>query len=286
MRCLSLLRQDGDAAKYIKEIHRFPLLSREEEFTLAKDWASNKNKASMEKLVKGHLRLVVQIAKGYSGYGISINELIAEGNIGILQAINHYDPELGFRLSTYSAWWIKARMQDYIFNTKSLVKLGAGKAHRKLFFCLNKIKKALGIDKVSEENVERISEQMNIKKELIIDADSRLSSTDFSINAKVGSDENASTWEEFIVDEEAGIEEAALERQEMEYRKKIFNDGLALLSERDQKIIYLYRLADEPLTLGEIGKIFGISKERVRQLDERAMAQLREYIASKTNVKY
>ena len=177
-------------------------------------------------------------------------------------------------------------MQDYIFNTKSLVKLGAGKAHRKLFFCLNKIKKALGIEKVSEENVERISEQMNIKKELIIDADSRLSSTDFSINAKVGGDENASTWEEFIVDEEAGVEEAALERQEMEYRKKIFNDGLALLSERDQKIIYLYRLADEPLTLGEIGKIFGISKERVRQLDERAMAQLREYIASKTNVKY
>lgn len=279
MHCLSFFRnQEGALSKYLKEVHKFPSLSQDEEFSLAKDWIDNKNQKSMNKLIKGHLRLVVNIAKGYSGYGIPISELISEGHIGILQAIDHYKPELGYRFSTYSAWWIKARIQDYVFNYKSMVKLGTTKAHKKLFFCLNKIKKMLGINMVSNDNVRQLSEKLSIKEETIIDADHRLSAMDFSLNAPINDNSAVSTWEEFIADDKASAEEIACEKQELKYRQNLFAKAMEHLSQRERDIVVWYRLNEPPLTLTEIGHKLGISKERVRQLEEKALFKIKEYI--------
>lgn len=262
--------------KYIREIQNIPKLSKDDEYQLAHDWINNKNSQAMHKLVKAHLKLVVHIAKGYSGYGIPIHELIAEGNIGMLQAVNHFDPKLGFRLSTYSTWWIKARIQDYIFNAKSIVKFGSSKAHKKLFFCLNKAKKALGIDKTSEENVHMLAEALDIKAETIIDADNRLSSSDLSLNAPISEGEN-STWEEFVADEEALSEDDAIHKAELEKRTQKFVKAMQTLPQREQDIITWHHLSEPPLTLAEIGSKLNISKERVRQLDQRAITKIKQH---------
>lgn len=288
MRHVSLLR-DGTLSKYLNEIHKFPLLSQDEEYVLAKDWADNKSKKSIDKLVKGHLRLVVQIANGYSGYGIPIQELISEGHIGMLQAIEHYKPDLGFRLSTYSSWWIRARIQEYIYNSKYIVRLGTSKAYKKLFFCLNKMKRILGVDKVGDEAAEKISNELNIPKDKVIDADNRLSSVDFSINAPVGSGNDSASWEDFLVDANATSEEAILEKQECEYRRKMFDYALSKLSDRERNIVLWHRLTEPPETLAQIGEKLGVSKERVRQLDDRAMLKIKtwisEYVKSTKNSK-
>lgn len=280
MHCLSFLR-DGCSSKYLKKIYNLPLLSRDEEFKLANDWATTKDKKAMDKLVKGHLRLVVQIAKGYAGYGIPLHDLISEGSVGMLQAIEHFKPDMGYKLSTYSVFWIKARIQEHVFNTKSLVKLGSGKAQKKLFFCLNKLKRMLGITKVDENNVKALSDKLQIKDKIIIDADKRLSLNDFSIHAKLDDSNSSTTWEEFLVDTKASIEDEALEKQELEYRKKLFQEAFEELSEREKNIVTWYRLSEPPLTLEMIGKKMGLSKERVRQLEARAMLRIKEFIKQK-----
>ena len=261
--------------KYIREIQNIPKLSKDEEFKLANEWIQNKNSKAMHKLVQSHLKLVVHIAKGYSGYGIPLHELVAEGNIGMLQAVNHFDPELGFRLSTYSTWWIKARIQDYIFNAKSIVKFGSTKAHKKLFFCLNKAKRMLGIEKASDENAHMLAEALDIKAETIIDADNRLSSSDLSLNAPISEGESA-TWEELVADEKSLSEESALHNVELEKQTKKFLEAISTLPKREQDIITWHHLSEPPLTLSEIGAKLNISKERVRQLDQRAITKIKQ----------
>ena len=281
MHCLSFLR-DGVSSKYIKEIRKLPLLSKDEEFKLAKDWATKKDKKAMDRLVKGHLRLVVQIAKGYSGYGIPLHDLISEGSVGMLQAINHFKPDMGYRLSTYSTFWIKARIQEYIFNTKSLVKFSSTNAYRKLFFCLNKLKKMLGITKVDKDNVKDLATKMQVKDDVIIDADNRFSVNDFSLHSKLDSgDSESATWEDFLPDTNESAEDIAAEKQELEYRKKLFQEALSIIPRRERDIVTWYRLREPPLTLDAIGKKLGISKERVRQLESRAMLKIKEFIKSK-----
>lgn len=281
MRCLSFLR-DEVSSRYLKEIRQLPLLSKDEEFKLANDWAHAKDKKAIDKLVKGHLRLVVQIAKGYSGYGIPMHDLISEGSVGMMQAIDHFKPDMGYRLSTYSAFWIKARIQEYIFNTKYLVKFGSTKAQKKLFFCLNKIKRLLGITKINEDNVRQVSNKLQIKDDIIIDADNRFSASDFSIHTKVNSEESDSAiWEDFLPDTKPSAEDITLEKQELEYRKKLFKEAFATIPRRERDIIVWYRLREPPLTLEAIGKKLGLSKERVRQLEARAMMRIKEFIRKK-----
>lgn len=285
MHCHSKISEDDKyLSNYLRDIHKFPILEDGEEFQLARDWLKNKNKKSLEKLINGHLRLVVKIASGYSGYGLPIKDLISEGSVGILQAINHYDPDMGYKFSTYSSWWIKSKIQEYIFNSCALIKLTSSKANRKLFFGLRKLKSLLGIEKISEENIDEISKKLNeansnICKKQIIEADMHLrKGNHISINEKINNDDDSFTWENLIVDNRATAEEITLAEEEMQFRKKIFHEALEIISEREKNIVIWNRLTEPPLTLSKIGEKLNISKERVRQLEERAFLKIKEYI--------
>ena len=274
----SILAEREHLSSYLNEIHKFPLLKEGEEFQLARDWAKTKDKKAIEKLIKGHLRLIVKIASGYSGYGLQMKDLISEGHVGIMQAAKHFNPDLGYKFSTYSTWWIKARIQEYIFNSWSLVKLSSSKAHKKLFFGLRKLKSLLGIDSVSNDNVNLLAEKLNIDSKTIMETDNRLSNKDFSVNAQIGDSDSKETWQDFIVDDKASAEEKAIESQELDYRRKLFNQALQTIPEREKNIIVWYRLTEPPLSLAKIGEKLKISRERVRQLEERAFFRLQEYI--------
>lgn len=290
MHCHSKIFQDDEyISDYMKEIHKFPILEEGEEFELARNWIKNKDQKSLERLVNGHLRLVLKIAKGYSGYGLPIKDLISEGSVGIMQALNHFDPDMGYKFSTYSTWWIKAKIQEYIFNSWSLVKFASTKVYRKLFFNLRKLKNTLGIDKISYENVSKISEKLStndlkVKDDDVFEADKRLSlGYDLSLSNYVGKEEDETTWESLIVDNKATAEEIVLAKQEMEYRKKLFNNALNILPERERNIIIWMRLTEPPLTLAQIGKKLKLSRERVRQLEQRAFWKIKEYIKKYAN---
>lgn len=291
MHCHSRIFQNDEyISNYMKEIHKFPILEEGEDFELARNWIKNKDKKSLERLINGHLRLVLKIAKGYSGYGLPIKDLISEGSVGIMQALNHFDPDMGYKFSTYSTWWIKAKIQEYIFNSWSLVKFASSKVYRKLFFNLKKLKNALGIDRISHENVNEISEKLStddlkVKDHEVFDADNRLSfGSDLYLSNYVGKEENETTWESLLVDNNATAEEIVLAKQETAYRKQLFNRALNILPEREKNIIIWMRLTEPPLTLSKIGEKLKLSRERVRQLEQRAFLKIKEYIKKHADV--
>ncbi|MBQ7674053.1 MAG: RNA polymerase factor sigma-32 [Alphaproteobacteria bacterium] len=262
---------------YIDEIKKFPILGQDEEYELATKWKEKGDKRAMEKLIKSHLRLVTKIARGYSGYGLSQADLIAEGNIGIMHALQHFDPNVGYRFSTYAIWWIKAKIKDFIYNSWSIVKLASSKDNRKLFFGLNKLKRTLGIDKVSEDNAKLVAEKMKVAEEDVITSENRFSNRDFSVNTPMG-EENKSSFQDFIVDMSESQEEQMLQRQEYEYRKKILHEALNTLSRREYEIVSAYRLRTPTKSLREISKEMNISAERVRQIEHAAFLKLQKHI--------
>ena len=277
---LSKSLSENGVSKFLRDIRKFPLLTSKEENELANDWVKNKNFEAAHKLVNSHLRLVVKIAMGFRGYGLPLNELIAEGNVGMIQSLERFDPSKGFRLSTYAMWWIRASIQEYILHSWSMVKIGTTASQKKLFFNLRSLKgklKALEDGDLQPELVTEISERLNVPENDVIDMNRRLSGYDHSLNSPLSADTEGE-WINWIVDERDSHENSLIQNDELDKRRKILELALQNLNERERQILIKRRLVDDPLTLEELSKSFGISRERVRQVEVRAFEKLQKVV--------
>ncbi|MGB0181088.1 MAG: RNA polymerase sigma factor RpoH [Candidatus Puniceispirillales bacterium] len=271
------LTPEGNLTRYLDEIKRFPMLSAEEEYTLAKDWKDNDNLEAAHKLVTSHLRLVAKIAMGYRGYGLPMGELIAEGNLGMMHAVKRFEPEKGFRLSTYAMWWIRASIQEYILRSWSLVKIGTTAAQKKLFFNLRRIKgeiKAIDDGDMAPEQVTEIAERLDVPEMEVINMNRRLGSGDHSLNATIGSDGESAEWQDWLEDSRDNQEVTFAEAEEYDSRRQLLVAAMDELNDREVEIIKARRLSDTPLTLEELSERFGVSRERIRQIEARAFEKL------------
>ena len=271
------LTPEGNLTRYLDEIKRFPMLSAEEEYTLAKDWKDNDNLEAAHKLVTSHLRLVAKIAMGYRGYGLPMGELIAEGNLGMMHAVKRFEPEKGFRLSTYAMWWIRASIQEYILRLWSLVKIGTTAAQKKLFFNLRRIKgeiKAIDDGDMAPEQVTEIAERLDVPEMEVINMNRRLGSGDHSLNATIGSDGESAEWQDWLEDSRDNQEVTFAEAEEYDSRRQLLVAAMDELNDREVEIIKARRLSDTPLTLEELSERFGVSRERIRQIEARAFEKL------------
>ena len=283
---LPALSNEGGLAAYLSQIKKFPMLAAEEEYMLAKNWQSTGNVKSAEKLVTSHLRLVAKIAIGYKGYGLPLNEMISEGNVGLMQAVKKFEPEKGFRLATYAMWWIKASIQEYILRSWSLVKIGTTTAQKKLFFNLKKIKNQISPQSegdLRKEHVEDIAKRLSVSEDEVVSMNRRLSGKEQSLNAPIG--EDGDEWQDWVVDNEMDHELKIAQSDEMEQRKDLLQDSIKVLNEREKKILYSRRLTDEPVTLDELSKKYKISRERVRQIENKAFEKLQKHMLNSAKSK-
>ena len=278
---LPVLSSEGSLALYLQEIKKFPILTAEEEYMLAKRYKEHDDSDAAHKLVTSHLRLVAKIAMGYRGYGLPITDLISEGNVGIMQAVKKFDPEKGFRLATYAMWWIRAQIQEYVLHSWSLVKIGTTAAQKKLFFNLKKLKNQLtSIDSgvLSPENIREIATRLNVKEAEVISMDNRMHSGDQSLNVQMTNDVETE-WQDMLADEKKTQDKILEEKDEFNYRKKIFTKALSVLNKREKEIITLRKLREKPLKLEELSVKYKISRERVRQIEEKALEKLQKKIS-------
>ena len=265
-------------SRYLAEIRKFPMLTPDEEFMLAKRWKEHGDSEAAHRLVTSHLRLVAKIAMGYRGYGLPVNELISEGNVGMMQAVKRFDPDRGFRLATYAMWWIRAAIQEYILHSWSLVKLGTTAAQKKLFFNLRKLKgqiKAVEEGDLTPEHVKKIAEELNVSEDDVISMNRRLAGSDHSLNAPLRAD-GEGEWLDWLVDDSENQEEELAEREELENRRDMLSRAMKTLTERERHILNERRLRDNPLTLEELSQQYSISRERVRQIEVRAFEKLQK----------
>ena len=277
---LSKALDENGLSKFLSEIRKFPILSSDEEMSLANKWVKSRDTDAAHRLVNSHLRLVVKIAMGFRGYGIPLNELISEGNVGMIQSLERYDPTKGFRLSTYAMWWIRASIQEYILHSWSLVKIGTTAAQKKLFFNLRSLKgklKAIEDGDLQPELVTEIADRLDVSELDVIDMNRRMSGHDHSLNSPL-SEENGGEWINWLVDEAGSHENDIINRDELLKRKEMLSKGLKDLNERERQILMKRRLTDDPLTLEELSKSYGISRERVRQVEVRAFEKLRKVV--------
>ena len=278
---LPVLSSEGNLSIYLQEIKKFPILTAEEEYMLAKRYKEHGDTEAAHKLVTSHLRLVAKIAMGYRCYGLPVTDLISEGNVGIMQAVKKFDPERGFRLATYAMWWIRAQIQEYVLHSWSLVKIGTTAAQKKLFFNLRKLKNQLSsIDtgNLSPENAREIASRLNVKEAEVLDMDNRLFSGDQSLNVQIG-EEGDTEWQDMLVDSNDTQENILVNSNELSFRKKIFEQALEVLNDREKEIITLRKLKDKPVKLEELSKKFNISRERVRQIEEKAFEKLQKQVS-------
>jgi RNA polymerase sigma-32 factor len=275
-RGLPSLQGEGGLSRYLTEIRKFPLLEPEEEYMLAKRWKEHEDPEAARKLVTSHLRLVAKIAMGYRGYGLPVSEIVAEGNVGLMQAVKRFEPDKGFRLATYAMWWIRASIQEYILRSWSLVKMGTTAAQKKLFFNLRKAKtkiEAIEEGDMTPEHVATIADQLGVTEREVVDMNRRLSGPDASLNAPLKS-ESESEWQDWLADDTADQETRMAEREEMGERHALLTGALGELTEREREIIQARRLQDDPATLEELSQKYGVSRERVRQIEVRAFEKL------------
>ena len=271
---------DGGLSNYLTQIKKFPLLDPEEEYMLAKRWKKRGDLKSAQKLITSHLRLVAKIAMGYRGYGLPVNEMISEGNIGLMQAVKKFEPEKGFKLATYAMWWIKASIQEYILRSWSLVKMGTTTAQKKLFFNLKKIKNQLSINNTNDlktEHIEEISKRLNVKKEEVISMNRRLLGKEKSLNAPV-KDEGGTEWQDWLVDNKKDHEIILSEKQELNQRKDLMNEAMSVLNKREKEILTARRLSENISTLEDLSKKYEVSRERIRQIETKAFEKLQKAI--------
>ena len=284
---LPSLSVDVGMSNYLAEIKKFPMLSPEEEYMLAKRWKKRGDLKSAQKLITSHLRLVAKIAMRYKGYGLPVNEIISEGNIGLMQAVKKFDPEKGFKLATYAMWWIKASIQEYILRSWSLVKMGTTSAQKKLFFNLKKIKNQLAINNngdLKKEHVEEISKRLKVKKEEVVSMNRRLLGKEKSLNAPI-KDEDGAEWQDWLVDDKTDHEIILSKKQELDKRKNLMDDAMSVLNQREKEILTSRRLSENIATLDDLSKKHKVSRERIRQIEAKAFEKLQKAIlaAAKTN---
>jgi RNA polymerase sigma-32 factor len=272
------LSPEGSLSRYLQEIRKFPMLSQEEEYMLAKRWEDHGDSEAAHKLVTSHLRLVAKIAMGYRGYGLPLGELIAEGNVGMMQAVKRFDAEKGFRLATYAMWWIRAAIQEYILRSWSLVKMGTTAAQKKLFFNLRKLKGQLqAIDEgdLPPETVTTIADKLSVSEQEVVNMNRRLAAPDHSLNAPMRADSEGE-WQDWLVDDEPDQETMLAETEELENRRKLLHEAMKTLNERERHILTERRLSEETTTLEDLSVEYNISRERVRQIEVRAFEKLQK----------
>ena len=277
---LPILSNEGGLSAYLDQIKKFPMLDAEEEYMLAKNWKTTGNIKAAEKLVTSHLRLVAKIAMGYKGYGLPVNEMISEGNIGLMQAVKKFEPEKGFRLATYAMWWIRAAIQEYILHSWSLVKIGTTAAQKKLFFNLRKIKNELKLINEGDlrpEDVKEISKRLSVDENEVYSMNSRMAGHDHSLNTPLRHDSNTE-WQDWIENKEESQETKLEESQEYKFRKTILLNALASLKEREKYIFRARRIIEPQVTLEDLSKKFNISRERVRQIEVRSFEKVQQHI--------
>jgi RNA polymerase sigma-32 factor len=283
MASLPIVPTEGTGlARYLDEIRRFPMLEPDEEYMLAKRWREHEDVEAAHKLVTSHLRLVAKIAMGYRGYGLPMNEIISEGNVGLMQAVKRFEPDRGFRLATYAMWWIRAAIQEYILHSWSLVKLGTTAAQKKLFFNLRRLKsqmQAIEEGDLSPETVKQIADHLAVTEQEVIEMNRRLEGPDHSLNAQLRADGD-SEWQDWLVDESASQETALVEEDELTHRRRLLTKAMAVLNPRERHILHERRLRDDPTTLEELSAEYGISRERVRQIEVRAFEKLQKAVRS------
>ncbi|HWA30331.1 MAG TPA: RNA polymerase sigma factor RpoH [Rhizomicrobium sp.] len=277
-RGLPVLQGEGGLSRYLSEIRKFPLLAPEEEYMLAKRWKEHEDPDAARQLVTSHLRLVAKIAMGYRGYGLPLSEVVAEGNVGLMQAVKRFEPDKGFRLATYAMWWIRAAIQEYILRSWSLVKMGTTAAQKKLFFNLRKAKNkisAIEEGDLTPEHTAEIARQLAVSEEEVTNMNRRLSAPDSSLNAPLRAD-GESEWQDWLADDTLDQETRLAESEEMGERHDLLTHAMDELSERERDIIEARRLRDEPATLEELSQKYGVSRERVRQIEVRAFEKLQQ----------
>ena len=277
----------GGLSLYLTQIKKFPMLDAEEEYMLAKNWRDNGNLKSAHKLVTSHLRLVAKIAMGYRGYGLPVNELISEGNIGLMQAVKKFDPDKGFRLATYAMWWIKASIQEYVLRSWSLVKMGTTTAQKKLFFNLKKLKNQIAPGQegdLKENQVKEISKRLDVDDEEVINMNRRLMGREKSLNDPIKSGENEE-WQDWLVDDQLDQELIISQRQEYDDKKELLQNAIKILNDREKEIIEARRLSENPKTLEDLSKKYKISRERVRQIETKAFEKLQKAMLNSSQSK-
>ena len=268
----------GGLSVYLAQIKKFPMLDAEEEYMLAKNWRESGNLKSAHKLVTSHLRLVAKIAMGYRGYGLPVNELISEGNIGLMQAVKKFDPDKGFRLATYAMWWIKAAIQEYVLRSWSLVKMGTTTAQKKLFFNLKKIKNQIAPGQegdLKKDQVDEISKRLDVDSEEVVNMNRRMMGQEKSLNSPIKSGET-DEWQDWLIDESLDQELIISQQQEFNEKKELLENAMKILNDREKEIINARRLSENPLTLEELSKKYRISRERIRQIETKAFEKLQK----------
>ena len=275
---------DGGLSKYLTQIKKFPMLSAEEEYMLAKSWRDRGDLKSAQKLITSHLRLVAKIAMGYRGYGLPVSEMVSEGNIGLMQAVKKFEPEKGFRLATYAMWWIKASIQEYILRSWSLVKMGTTTAQKKLFFNLKKLKNQLSANNEGDlkpQHVDEISKRLNVKKEEVISMNRRLHGKEKSLNDPV-KDDSGTEWQDWIVDDKLDQELKLSQDQELDERKNLMKSSMDILNTREKEILTARKLSENAATLEVLSKKYKVSRERIRQIETKAFEKLQKAMLNAT----
>jgi RNA polymerase sigma-32 factor len=280
---LPIISAESGLSRYLDEIRRFPMLEPQEEYMLAKRWREHGDRDAAHRLVTSHLRLVAKIAMGYRGYGLPISEVISEGNVGLMQAVKRFEPEKGFRLATYAMWWIKAAIQEYILRSWSLVKMGTTANQKKLFFNLRKAKSrisALDEGDMHPEQVKLIAQRLGVTEQDVIDMNRRLGG-DASLNAPIRADGDSGEWQDWLMDDRDSQEASLAASEELDHRRAALSDALSVLNDRERRIFEARRLSEEPVTLEDLAAEFGVSRERVRQIEVRAFEKVQKAVRTR-----
>ena len=267
-------------SSYLQEIRTFPMLEQQEEYILAKSWVEHQDTDAAHKLITSHLRLAAKIAMGYRGYGLPTSEIVSEANVGLMQAVKRFDPEKGFRLSTYAMWWIRASIQEFILRSWSLVKIGTTSGQKKLFFNLRKAKNKIGAledGDLRPENVKQIANDLNVTEDEVISMNRRMTGGDASLNAQIGDGEDgAAEWQDWLEDENANQARDYERSEEFQKRREMMYEAMDVLNEREQDILQKRRLQSKAVTLEDLSSEYNVSRERIRQIEVRAFEKLQQ----------
>jgi RNA polymerase sigma-32 factor len=272
------LVENGRGKGYLYDIRRFEMLEKDQEYRLAKRWREQGDRNAANQLVTSHLRLAAKVAMGYRGYGLPVSEIISEGNVGLMQAVNRFEPERGFRFATYAIWWIRASIQDYILRSWSLVKIGTTANQKKLFFKLRSAKSKIAAFESGDlrpDQVSMIAKHFDVSDKDVIDMNRRLGG-DKSINAPLREDGETGEWQDHLVDQSPSPEAIVVEQDEKNYQQKALIAAIDVLDDRERRIFEARHLVDEPLTLEDLAEKFNVSRERIRQIEARAFEKVRK----------